>query len=40
MSNYKEGLDSILQAINNLISPQLVNLRYDTNLKLSSISNS
>ena len=29
MSNYKEGLDSILQAINNLISPQLVNLRYD-----------
>lgn len=29
MSNYKEGLDSILQAINNLITPQLVNLKYD-----------
>lgn len=29
MSNYKEGLNSILQAINNLITPQLVNLRYD-----------
>lgn len=29
MSNYKEGLDSILQAINNLITPQLVSLKYD-----------
>lgn len=29
MSNYKEGLDSILQAINNLITPQLISLKYD-----------
>lgn len=29
MSNYKEGLDSILQAIDNLITPQLVSLKYD-----------
>lgn len=29
MSNYQEVLDSIIQAINNLITPQLVNLKYD-----------
>lgn len=29
MSNYQESLDSILRAIDNLISPQLVNLKYD-----------
>ena len=29
MANYKEGLNNILQAINNMISPQLVSLKYD-----------
>lgn len=29
MASYKEGLNNILQAINNMISPQLVSLKYD-----------